>query len=92
MHDKHHTLKRLSVIYKGDKCAICGLEATDENLPALVFHHENPTEKAMKVSTLLGKGLSWGDIKKELDKCVLVCANCHQILHAKKRTKKLLPI
>jgi hypothetical protein len=90
--EKQHTLKRLSAIYKGDKCAICGLEVSDDNLPAFVFHHVNPENKAMKLSILLGKGLPWSDIKKELDKCLLACANCHQILHATKRHKKILPI
>lgn len=65
-------LKEMAVIYKGGECLVCGYK---ECLECLVFHHLNPKEKDFGLST---KGLtrSWGRIKKELDKCVLLCVRC----------------
>jgi len=43
------------------------------------FHHTNSKEKDFKIS---GISVSWERIKKELDKCVLVCKNCHGEIEA----------
>ena len=63
--------------YKGGKCAKCGYDKCQR---ALSFHHINPKEKDFDLSS---KGLtrSWERIKKEIDKCVLLCANCHMEVH-----------
>ena len=65
--------------YKGSKCEKCGYNKCSE---ALEFHHKNPEEKDFNLSdrNLI---LDWQEIKKELDKCILVCANCHREIHAK---------
>ncbi len=64
--------------YKGGKCVMCGYSRYSG---ALDFHHKDPSQKDFGLST---KGLtrSWEKIKEEIDKCVLVCANCHRELHA----------
>ena len=55
-------------------CVFCG-----ENFPsALDFHHVG--DKAGTVSSCIPK--SFAMAKKELDKCILMCANCHRKLHA----------
>ena len=64
--------------YKGGKCVLCGY---NKYLGALDFHHLDPTQKGFEISTR-GLTRSWEKIRKELDKCVLVCANCHRELHA----------
>lgn len=43
------------------------------------FHHLDPKEKEVNVSTLFSK--SRENQKKELDKCILLCANCHRLRH-----------
>ena len=50
-------------------------------MEALDFHHINPEEKDFMLSdrNLI---LDWNEIKKELDKCILVCSNCHREIHA----------
>ena len=68
--------KREAVEYKGGKCSLCGY---DNSYSALQFHHINPSEKSFGISK--GITLRWNDIVKELDKCVLVCANCHAEQH-----------
>ncbi len=72
-------LKKLMVDYKGGKCEKCGYNAY---LGALEFHHLNPKEKDFHPSQL--KRYTFDDkVKKELDKCILVCANCHREIHGK---------
>jgi hypothetical protein len=46
---------------------------------ALIFHHLDPSHKDF---TIGGKSKSWNKIQSELDKCVLLCANCHAEVHA----------
>lgn len=76
-------LKILAVNYKGGKCSKCGY---DECMGALEFHHLDPSKKDFGLS-VRGITRSWDKIKKELDKCILVCANCHREIHYAERTK-----
>ena len=72
-------IKQLAVKYKRKKCEVCGYH---KSLAALEFHHKNPKEKDFFLSDR-NLTLSWGEIQKELDKCVLLCANCHREEHEK---------
>lgn len=71
-------LKVLAIAYKGGKCQCCGYK---KFVGALEFHHINPDEKDFGISAK-GYTRSWETVKKELDKCVLVCSNCHKEIHA----------
>jgi predicted RNA-binding Zn-ribbon protein involved in translation (DUF1610 family) len=71
-------VKRLLVEYKGGKCEKCGYNKCIE---ALDFHHKNPNEKDFGISAN-GHTKSLDKLKKEVDKCQLVCANCHREIHA----------
>ncbi len=70
-------IKEKAVRIKGGKCEICGLE--DESC-VYDFHHKDPKEKDFhlgdKTSTV-----KWELVEKELDKCLLVCSNCHRKIH-----------
>lgn len=72
--------KLKAVSYKGGKCEHCGLVSSYPQV--YEFHHLDPKQKDFGI----GKGgtLSWSKIQKELDKCIILCANCHRIEHAKK--------
>jgi hypothetical protein len=61
----------------GLSCILCGFSHPD----ALDFHHRDPAQKEMEVSKTT-RGWSIERIKKEIDKCDVLCANCHRILHA----------
>ncbi len=81
-HNARNNLRRqgnvmlLTEYKKTLKCVWCG-----ENEPAcLEFHHTDPTEKDFTIGKSMS--LSWEAIKREIDKCVCVCANCHRKLHA----------
>ena len=66
------------VDYAGGKCADCG----GEFHPAVFdFHHRNPDEKSFGLSSK-GKTKSLEACKAEVDKCDLLCANCHRLRHA----------
>ena len=69
-------VKQLAVEYKGGKCEICGYSKC---LAALEFHHLDSKEKDFNITT--GNNKSWKRIKLELDKCQLVCSNCHREIH-----------
>ena len=67
------------VEYKGGCCSLCGYK---KYVGALEFHHEDPSKKDFTIANQ--RKTTFDDrIKKELDKCVLVCANCHREIHGK---------
>ena len=70
-------LKKALVEYKGGRCEQCGY---NKCVAAMDFHHKDPKEKEFGLSQ---KGLtkSLEILKKEADKCLLLCANCHRETH-----------
>lgn len=44
----------------------------------LEFHHKDPMKKEFTIS---GKSYSFERLKREVDKCILVCSNCHAEIH-----------
>jgi transposase len=69
-------LKERAVKYKGGKCSICGYSKC---IQALEFHHKDLSKKDLNFKS--SKSWGWGRLKKEIDKCILVCANCHREIH-----------
>ena len=67
--------------YKGCECEHCKLKLKDSHYSVFEFHHINPKEKDIKFKKI--KFQKWEFIKNELDKCILLCANCHRMEHAK---------
>ncbi len=77
--NKRQLNKKIIINSFGGKCQICGY---DKCISALAFHHKNPKEKEFDISKIAGKSkLSYNDIK-ELEKCILVCHNCHSEIHS----------
>lgn len=66
--------------YKGGKCEKCGY---DKCPAAMHFHHKDPKQKEFEISKARRKFGMIPDhiLKKELDKCALLCANCHAEVH-----------
>ena len=75
--------KSFAVAYKGGKCERCGY---DKCLASLDFHHRNPDEKEHNPSDMM----DWSKdrVKKELDKCSILCSNCHREEHDRIRNEK----
>lgn len=69
-------LKDKAVQYKGGKCIKCGYNKCNGSL---TFHHINPHEKEFSIANC--SLTSFDKIKNELDKCILLCYNCHMEIH-----------
>jgi hypothetical protein len=69
--------------YKGCACEICGII---ENAEFYDFHHRVPEDKSFDVTTSLMS--KWEIIKAEIDKCLMLCPNCHRKEHIRMRNDK----
>lgn len=68
--------KLWAIDYLGGKCCSCNLTYHPS---VYEFHHIDPTLKDRDPSKMLQLSLS--KLQVELDKCLLLCANCHRLHH-----------
>ncbi len=68
--------KLQAIEYKGNKCQLCGY---DRSTYALEFHHKDRGQKDITIGS--NHNRSFERIRPELDKCILVCSNCHREIH-----------
>jgi hypothetical protein len=78
-------IKVKAVEYKGGECERCGY---NKSTWALDLHHLDPSQKDFSIS---GGTKSFEKIKKELDKCILVCRNCHSEIHEQEYLSRHIP-
>lgn len=70
-------LKVRAIDYLGGCCSHCGL--VDD--PCVYdFHHLDPTKKEFSFGRIGAR--SFDKIVSELDKCILLCSNCHRKVHS----------
>lgn len=65
-----------------DHCEKCGYAG--ENLASLEFHHRVGSQKKFQISVFLSrrpKDISWEMAILEIDKCDVLCSNCHFLIH-----------
>jgi hypothetical protein len=74
--DRKYLAKKRCVDYLGGRCVQCGY---DRCIKAMTFHHRDPATKEFTVSQMLDR--AWPVLKAELDKCDLLCFNCHMEEH-----------
>lgn len=79
--DKRIQIKTECAIYLGNKCKNCQQKYHPN---VYDFHHRNPKDKEENLSSLFKQECfkMTDKVKKELDKCDLLCANCHRFIHA----------
>ena len=73
--DKRQHLVLEEMQRRGGKCAKCGFS----DIRALDWHHLDPNEKVNSISEMVRDRVSMDKLQAELDKCELICANCHRI-------------
>ncbi len=74
---RRRELRQKAIAYKGGRCQFCGY---DRCMEALEFHHLDSSKKDFGISSR-GYTRKWDKVREELDKCILLCANCHREVH-----------
>lgn len=59
-------------------CTMCG----ETEVCCLDFHHNDPNDKDFTIAIAAKSGYSWERLLSEIQKCTVVCANCHRKIHA----------
>jgi len=72
--------------YKGAECNHCGL-SEPKHLEIYDYHHVDPDTKLYSVSNILKGPIE--RLKTEVDKCLLLCSNCHRKEHARLNRERL---
>jgi hypothetical protein len=70
---RRRKIKAILVAEAGGRCAVCRY---DRCAAALHFHHVDPSTKRFHLS-MQGVTRSLAAARTEMEKCVLLCANCH---------------
>ena len=79
--ERRRKLKIQAIEYKGGKCIDCDFD--DIRFPEVFdFHHLDSSKKDFAIFANIKV---FDKLKPELDKCVLLCANCHRIRHREER-------
>jgi len=81
IHKTRKLRKQKAVDYLGGSCVRCGYNRCIE---ALHFHHTQG--KNNSIGKMISNWKSWEVIENELNKCDLVCANCHHEIHFSSKT------
>lgn len=71
--------KKKAVESLGGKCEKCG----EDDFWLLTFHHSDPDEKSFNLASMWGQ-IEWNSMVSEIEKCVLLCLNCHRLEHLDK--------
>jgi len=80
---KYRQNNKVRVIkYLGSKCLYCGIEYDGKNAAIFYFHHRDGKEKKYEVSHRCN--MLWTSLISEINKCDLLCANCHSLRHSEK--------
>ena len=71
---------KIMTCLKINGCALCGYGKCNMSLD---FHHVNSEDKKFMVNTRCVRDKSNEEIVNELNKCILMCRNCHGEIHNK---------
>ena len=83
-HTKRYKKYGRKLIYEfklGNPCSACG----ESNPVVLEFDHIDPKKKRNDVSYMATHGYSIESLEKEIEKCIILCANCHRQKTAKQQ-------
>ncbi len=68
------------------RCEFCGYNKCHG---VLDFHHKNPEEKKFHIGRGIGLRYNKDRILKEINKCIVLCSNCHRELHYNEEQEKI---
>lgn len=80
--DRRDKRKALLIEHFGNKCADCG---GTFHPCCYDFHHRNPLEKSFEIAPRMDG--NWETIKSEVEKCDMLCSNCHRVRHYKEESR-----
>ena len=75
--------KKVFEFFGGRKCMMCEIES---DMPIYELHHHDQEGKETNVSSVMHH--SWSKVERELSKCILLCSNCHRIVHHLARERR----
>jgi len=75
----------ISTYKKGKSCALCGY---NKHYEILQFHHKDKKTKMFEITLFKIAKRTSEEIQKEIDKCILICPNCHFLIHQKEKERK----
>lgn len=75
-HKRRLKVRIMAIEHLGGKCIKCGHKGYAASFE---FHHRDPSKKEFQISS--GNTNSWETVKKEVEKCDLLCSNCHRETH-----------
>ena len=64
-------------IKTSQKCAKCG----ENRSYVLDFHHKDPSIKDNTIARMTSNYNKIEDIQREIEKCIVLCSNCHREFH-----------
>src|SRR5690348_2736217 len=70
--------QKMTDFKRGKKCLFC----SENESVCLDFHHLPGTEKKFNLGCAPDQGISWEKILLEIEKCILICSNCHRKIHS----------
>ena len=62
-------------------CSKCG----EGHIATIDFHHPDSIKKKADIRILFDRGVSIKRIEREIEKCIVLCSNCHRKLHWEER-------
>lgn len=78
--------RRVSELKVQCGCSLCG-----ERHPAVLQFHHVRGEKEFEISTAVSQNMKWERIAKEIEKCDVLCANCHLKKHPRRPRREVAP-
>ena len=78
--------KQMFVRFLGDRCEHCGIKHNNKNTVIFDFHHKTPSTKDADWTKM--RKWSLERIRTEIIKCIVLCSNCHRLVHNIGHTKK----
>lgn len=84
--------QELSLYVFNYKLAHPCLKCKETDPCCLQFHHKEAKEKDLEISIAIRNGWSNERLQKEIDKCIILCANCHAKEHCSQRLKNKSPL